>query len=193
LSASAFGLWILLDYKTSPGTAASPPYQFPKDCPLEKVPGRATLIMLAHPHCPCSRASIGELAWIMARAKEKVQAYVLVLKPAGFPQDWEKTDLWHNAASIPGVQVLCDQGGNEARRFRAATSGQTILYDAQGRLAFNGGITGSRGHSGSNVGRSAVLSFLIDGKAERKETQVFGCALFNDSESVERRLKPWKI
>jgi hypothetical protein len=134
--------------------------------------------MLAHPHCPCTRASIGELALLMAHSQGRVTAYVLFLKPAGFSDDWEKTDLWHSAASIPGVKVMIDDGGAEARRFHAATSGQTMLYDAEGRLLFSGGITGSRGHAGDNAGRSAIVSLLNTGAAERAETFVFGCRLF---------------
>ena len=50
--------------------------------------------MLTHPHCPCSRASIGELARLMAQAQGRVTAYVLFIKPAGSPEDWENSDLW---------------------------------------------------------------------------------------------------
>src|SRR5712691_5642885 len=61
----------------------------------------------------------------------------------------------------------------------APTSGQTVLYDSQGRLLFSGGITGSRGHSGDNAGRSSIVSLVNAGVADQKETIVFGCPLFN--------------
>lgn len=119
----------------------------------------------------------------MAQGQGRVTAYVLLLKPAGASDDWEKTDLGKSAASIPGVNVVVDDDGVEARRFCAITSGQTILYDTEGRLLFSGGITGSRGHSGDNAGRSAIVSLLNTGEAERAETFVFGCPLFGtDSE-----------
>ena len=38
------------------------------------------------------------------------------------------------------------------QRFGAETSGQTLLYDRDGRLLFSGGTTGSRGHDGDNAG-----------------------------------------
>jgi len=113
----------------------------------------------------------------MAQAQGRVTAYVLFLKPAGFSDDWEKTDLWQSAASIPGVKVVVDQDGVEADRFQAVTSGQTVLYDTEGRLLFSGGITGSRGHSGDNAGRSAIVSLLNTGEATAAETFVFGCPL----------------
>ena len=173
------GLALLWDYENAPGPTAAPPLQWPLDSGIHPATDRATLIMLAHPHCPCSRASIGELARLMAQAQGRVTAYVLLLKPAGFSDDWEKTDLWQSAASIPDVEVVVDDDGTEARRFHAVTSGQTVLYDAEGRLLFSGGITGSRGHSGDNAGRSAIVSLLNAGEAEAAETFVFGCPLFS--------------
>jgi hypothetical protein len=112
----------------------------------------------------------------MAQADGRVAAYVLFVKPEGSADDWEQTDLWQSAASIPGVHVLVDDGA-EALRFHAVTSGQTALYDVAGRLLFSGGITASRGHSGDNAGRSAIVSLLNSGEAEQTETAVFGCSL----------------
>jgi hypothetical protein len=116
--------------------------------------------MLAHPKCPCTRASIGELAAIMAHCQGRLNAYVLFMKPEGFTEDWEKTDLWQSASQIPDVQVISDPSGEEARRFSAVTSGQTLLYDLKGELLFSGGITPSRGHSGDNAGKSAIVSII---------------------------------
>jgi hypothetical protein len=172
------GLALLWDYENAPGLTAAPPSHWPPDSHIHLATDRATLIMLAHPHCPCSRASVGELAKLMAQTQGRVTAYVLFLKPADASDDWEKTDLWQSAASIPGVNVVADDDGVEARCFHAMTSGQTVLYDAAGRLLFSGGITGSRGHSGDNAGRSAIVSRLNTGVAERAETFVFGCPLF---------------
>jgi len=93
--------------------------------------------------------------------------------------DWMKTDLWGNASRIPGATVTRDDNGEEAKRFHAATSGQTILYDADGKLLFSGGITGGRGHSGENAGRSAIMALLADGRSHCRETFVYGCSLLN--------------
>lgn len=177
------GLSILLTYENSPGTAANPSHQFPADSQIQFDHNRAALVMFAHPHCPCTRASVGELALLMAQAQGRVTAYVLFLKPPSFAKDWEKTDLWQSAASIPDVHVLKDDSGLEAARFHAATSGQTLLYDAEGSLLFSGGITGARGHFGDNAGRSSIVTLLNEGEAAQTETAVFGCPLFNkDSE-----------
>jgi hypothetical protein len=115
----------------------------------------------------------------MAQCQGLVNANVLFIQPEGFNDEWAQTDLWQSAATIPGVTVRQDSGGIEARRFHAETSGQVLLYDAAGRLLFSGGITGSRGHSGDNAGRSTIVSLLIEGIAERNQTLVLGCSLFD--------------
>ena len=158
------GLRVIWGYENSPGVAATPANYWPVESRLERTPGRATLVMLAHPHCPCTRASMGELAQVMARLQGKVAAYVLFYTPRGSNRTggsglgWENTELRRTAGQIPGVTVLSDVDGAEARRFGAETSGHTLLFDSTGRLLFNGGITGSRGHSGDNVGESAIVS-----------------------------------
>lgn len=171
------GLGLLWQYENSPGPDEAAPYRWPGGSQIQLATDRATLVMLSHPHCPCTRASMGELARLMAQTQGRATAYVLFLKPAGSSEDWEKTDLWQSAASIPGVKVLVDNEGVEAGRFHAVTSGQTVLYDSEGRLLFSGGITGSRGHSGDNAGLSALVSLLNTGEAASAETSVFGCPL----------------
>lgn len=171
------GMSILWRYSYTPGQAATPPASWPANAPVNFRKDRATLAVFAHPHCPCSRASIGELAIIMARAQEKLDAYVFFYLPVSESSDWARTDLWRTAASIPGVRVIEDVDAAFAKRAGASTSGQTLLYDAGGRLVFNGGITHSRGHSGDNNGRLAISAFLQGEKLDQSITPVFGCSL----------------
>jgi len=80
--------------------------------------------------------------------------------------------------------VLTDEDGIEARSFGAVTSGQALLYSAQGRLLFSGGITESRGHSGDNAGRSAIESLVMNGSEGLRtpaSTPVYGCPLCRGS------------
>ena len=120
---------------------------------------------------------MSELALLMAACKGHLQAYVLFYAPKGAADSWTKTDLWANAARIPGVVVQADADGEEARRFHATTSGQTILYDEKGQLRFSGGITAGRGHSGDNAGRTAIVALVLTGKSEQQQTHVYGCSL----------------
>jgi hypothetical protein len=172
------GVAFLWNYEGKPGVAAAAPEVWPADSRIRRASDRATLVMLAHPHCPCTRASVGELSRLMTQAQGRVKAYVLFVKPANLSDGWEQTDLLTSAAAIPGVTVVRDDEGVEASRFRAATSGQTVLYDSDGKLLFSGGITSARGHEGDNAGRTAIVSLLTSGTAEQDETPVFGCPLF---------------
>ena len=167
-------------YSTShtPGAAASAPAQWPTGSGLSRAADGPTLIFFAHPQCSCTHASLGEFAEILARATTPPKAYVVFLKPVGFGVDWEKTDLWRTATSIPGVSVIRDDAGLEATRFGVITSGQTVLYDDSGALLFSGGITGARAHAGDNAGRASLVSLLNQGRTDLSATSVFGCRLF---------------
>lgn len=173
------GLWLLWGYENTPGMAAEAPRQWPAVSRIQPAQDHATLVMLAHPHCPCTRASIGKLASIMAHSQGRLSAYVLFTRPEAVSDDWEETDLLQSASNIPGVRVILDGDGKEARLFHAATSGHTLLYDLQGRLIFSGGITGSRGHFGDNAGQASIVSFVNAEVPNRSETSVFGCPLFD--------------
>jgi hypothetical protein len=182
LSMIAVGVGALWSYESTPGAGASAPGVWPFASRIKPDSRRATLVMLAHPHCPCTRASIGELSRLMTQAKGRVTAYVLFVKPAGFSDEWVQTDLWESAAAIPGVTPVMDDGGAEASLFHAETSGQTVLYDAAGNLLFRGGVTSARGHAGDNAGRTAIVSLLTSDEAEGRDTPVFGCPLFARNE-----------
>jgi hypothetical protein len=181
LALVAGGLAYLAQYANEPGPTSPVPDQWPVGSSIQPTSGQATLVMLAHPQCPCTRASIGELAAIMAHCQGRLNAYVLFLKPENSAENWEKTDLWSSAARIPGVTVVSDPNGEQARLFKAATSGQTVLYGLSGQLLFRGGITASRGHSGDNAGRSAIVSIINSELPDVTETNVFGCPLFNSN------------
>jgi hypothetical protein len=174
----AVGVGALWSYESTPGSGAAAPGLWPAASRIKPDTHRATLVMLAHPHCPCTRASIGELARLMTQAQGRVTAYVLFVKPQGFSDEWVQSDLWESVAAIPGVTPVLDDGGTEADLFHAETSGQTVLYDAAGNLLFRGGITSARGHAGDNAGRTAIVSLLTSEEPEERDTPVFGCPLF---------------
>ncbi|MDB6005038.1 MAG: hypothetical protein JWR15_2025 [Prosthecobacter sp.] len=173
------GLFFLLRYAESPGTAGVPPAKWPDASAVSHDLAHPTLVLFLHPQCPCSRATIGELELLMTQCQGKVTAHVWFLKPAEMTESWVKTDLWRSAEAIPGVIVHVDNGGTEARCFSAETSGQTLLYDRQGSLMFQGGITLSRGHAGDNPGRTAVTAMLTHQLSGPAKTPVFGCGLWD--------------
>lgn len=177
----AGGLIALWNYSTAPGAAGNPSINWPTASHIPHSPDAMNLVMVVHPQCPCSRASIGELAVLMAHARERVQTWVIFVRPPGFDGYWAETDLWRGAKAIPGVTTVLDDG-REAHQFGAETSGETLLYDGKGHLLFAGGVTGARGHFGDNAGLQAVLDRVEDPQAHRvASAAVYGCPLFAPS------------
>jgi hypothetical protein len=177
------GLTVVWSYENGPGAAAQTGPGWPAASALMPATDRPTLVLLAHPQCSCTRATLGELAEALARTQSRPQTYVVFLKPSSMPDGWEQTDLWKTAAALPDTIVVRDEDGREAERFGAATSGQTMLYDAQGALLFSGGITGARGHAGDNAGRSSLVALLNRRPNTHASTNVFGCSLFASAKS----------
>lgn len=179
-AAVAGGFSVLWRYELTRSPAGAAPVEWPADSEIAFQPGRANLVMAAHPHCPCTRASVGELARLMAQADGRLVAHVLLVRPDGESENWVATDLAASAAAIPGVEVRRDDGGVEAARFGALTSGHVVVYDGSGRRQFAGGITGARGHEGDNAGSGAVLAVVERGDTEQPQTPVYGCPLLDD-------------
>jgi hypothetical protein len=176
----AFGLHALMIYKGKPGAAGPTPQSWPGNELISPPSEKPLLVMFAHPRCPCTKASLGELERLATQAKDKFETVVLFYEPEGESDAWTKTASIDLARSIPNVRVILDKNGEVARRFGAETSGQTVLYDHNGKLLFSGGITGSRGHLGENNGFDSVLKLLKNEPTllTKKTTQVFGCGLF---------------
>lgn len=186
-SAMALGTGLLWRYKTTPGAAhrMRPDERFPVGSSVPRVPGKATLVMTAHPQCVCTRASLTELAKLMERVRDRLTAHVLFVRSQD--TNWNDSPAWTEAARIPGVTVSWDDDGRESALFDAKTSGQTLLYDAAGRLLFGGGITFARGHEGDNAGSRIILALLAKSTAGSNESPVYGCALAStDTENAAK-------
>jgi hypothetical protein len=178
IAAVAFGLTMTWTYETAAGANALAPSAWPAATDIPAPGARAALVVLVHPQCSCSRATISELARVMAVVDGRVDAYVLVLSPRGVAPEWVESELWNTAAAIPGVRVRRDADGRDAAHFGAVTSGQALLYGRHGQLLYNGGMTASRGHEGDNAGSDSLAALILDQPVQRSTAPVFGCALF---------------
>lgn len=170
----AAGFSFLWAYKSRPGLEASAPARWPEGA-ADREPGRPALVMLVHPRCACTDAALDELAWILARAP-RAAATLLLVRPPGVPEGWERSDTWRKAKAVRGARALLDESGAVAARFGARVSGQMVVYDGDGRLSFSGGITLARGHRGGNDGRDAALAALR-GEDGAASFPVYGCPL----------------
>ena len=179
------GMKVLLDFQVKPGASARAPATWPALSLVPRGNAEPTLVLIAHPRCPCTRATFGELARLVARARRPVAVRVVFAIPSGHDSSWIEAALWQGATAIPGVRIFLDQDGIEARRFGTSTSGQVLLYDDRGDLRFAGGITPGRGHAGDNAGSDAVLAMVNTRAGPASTTPVFGCALATPPSGTE--------
>jgi hypothetical protein len=174
LGAAGLGLGALWHYETRPGQLGAPEASAPAS-PVELDELSYNLILFAHPHCPCSRASFAELASLVAATEHRLSVRVLFFWPHDADESWERSFVWRQAEAL-GARVEADVDGRQAKRFGALTSGTVMLFAPSGKLLYRGGITGARGHVGDNAGRRAVLAALSTRRPVPSES-VFGCSL----------------
>jgi len=177
IGAMFVGFSILAKEEFTPCETLKQTSAFPLASGIQLDPTRPSLLLFAHPHCPCTKASFAELDRLLASIQNKVFVVIIFTIPNGAPLGWEEGDLLQTAKRMPGVNIFRDAGGKEAVRFGARGSGQVFLYATSGKLLFSGGITGSRGHEGDNLGRSSVTSLVLNGHPPVTSTPVFGCSL----------------
>jgi hypothetical protein len=173
----AWGFALLLNYATTPGLPGPAVATWPKDSGLAFDSTRPNLVLLVHPQCPCTSATIDEFERLVARFQGQAAATVAVYRPANTPLHWAMTEHWRRASAVPGVAVHFDEDGVAANRFGVNTSGHLVLYHRDGRRLFSGGITNARGHAGGSFGTEAVRALLTTGVAETTETPVYGCPI----------------
>lgn len=188
--AIGIGSYSMMAYEFRPGAPASELPAWPGDSCLLLDTSRWNLVLTAHPHCSCTKASLSELAQIVHKHGSHLSIHVLFVKPAGTPENWEKSSTWQEAEALAQseagplfetrVHVVSDRAGQEAERFGAATSGQVLLFDSQGRLRFSGGLTLARGIAGNGPARRQILA-VLDGEISQPlaSTPVFGCPVFD--------------
>lgn len=172
----ATGGWFIWQYTHSAGPAAKTGLRWPAESKLIRSITSPTLLMFVHPKCPCTNASLVELARIYARCVKKPKVIVAFYSPKDLGRGWAVNGKWNLAARIPHANLVLDTDGVEMHRHGARTSGQSFVYSADGTLVFQGGITGSRGHEGDNTGMSRAIS-AIEGSGRSGNSTVFGCLL----------------
>jgi len=176
------GWYAISSYGATPGDAGGAPEVWPSQSSLTRDV-RPTLLVFVHPKCPCSSASLSELERLMATCSNEIDAHVVFIAPGGTDINWRNSTLYKSAIRIPGVTVESDLDRQEASLFGARTSGYCLLYGADGKLQFQGGLTATRGHEGANDGAHAIQSALSGSNNSLRATPVFGCPLFESDAS----------
>jgi hypothetical protein len=171
------GLAVLTVYSLTPGETHPPVAWAEAGLPGEIPAGKHLLVMALHPHCPCTRASLGELARVLRFVPTGLVCRVLVYQPANGDPGWQATDIVRSAAALPHTELITDLDGQEAAQLGMVTSGAVVLYDPYGRVQFSGGITAARNHHGDNQGADAVRAIVARQRPTLRQTSVYGCPI----------------
>jgi hypothetical protein len=171
------GFALFLNYQSASGRTGPAPADWPIAAHITPDAKRATLLMFVHPQCPCTRASMEELNRLLARHRGQVAVQVMFVQPGELTPKQMQGVLWQSATAMPDVTARIDTNGIQATLFGAETSGYVLLYDAQQRLLFRGGITSGRGHEGDNAGEDTIDALLNGQTAQNRQTPVYGCSL----------------
>ena len=176
-AAAACGFGLLARYDSRPGAAAPPVEKWPQATSIGETRGPRVLMFL-HPKCPCSQASLEQLAQLLSRCGGQISTTIVAIGPARNPESWRSAAEARVAGSLTGVAVQMDPGGVEARRFGATTSGHVVIFDSEGRRLFSGGITGGRAMVGDNAGFDQALKALRRSRtASPAASPVYGCPI----------------
>lgn len=130
------------------------------------TPGDDATLSMDHvdlAECPCTKASVDELANVLREVPEdqRPALQVLIRQP---PQA-----LKNRSVAIPWIETalnplhpnwISDPNGEIAESFGMLTSGHVIVLQPDGSLLFSGGVTQSRGHRGDNSHAQSLSQVL---------------------------------
>lgn len=173
----ALGMGTLWAYASEPGDVGTPTdvWRLDERIPLDDE--RPTLVLFAHPRCPCTLASMTAIERLAGRYPDRFAFVAVFFEPDGASSLWRATPLWGRARAIPGGRTVADVGGLLASRAGAQTSGVVGLYEPDGDLLFWGGVTSARGHEGDSLGCDALGAALKGETEHDTRAPVYGCSI----------------
>src|SRR5688572_12759701 len=93
-AAVVVGLGAMWSYENRPGVSATAPERRVGPTADSNSSIAPLLVVLAHPRCPCTGATIDELAELMSRASGNLHARVYFYQPKEADVSWPRTPLW---------------------------------------------------------------------------------------------------
>lgn len=161
-----FGWHAAMVYDTTPGKQAA-------RAPLGQAAQKSAFrcVVVAHALCPCTRAT---LRGIKAAIETYPNDFECEIVFAGMsPDGSENLDI---AESIPGAKVTRMSASDAAKKFDAHTSGQTYIFDRNGKEIYSGGVTSQRGLDDPRYALE-IFKEIYEGGLKVKPLSVYGCAL----------------
>ncbi len=180
----------LLDHMAKPGANAVLNLEtWPSISPISPAEDGQTLLLFAHPQCPCTLATLAELERLLVYPIP-TQFHAILVLPV--PEDHahnQATATNHSAvlnyaSQIPGLTVTIDNEAEITRAFGIRTSGHCLLYGKDKTLLYSGGLTPLRGHEGPCEGNIALSQCLIGKIPASRYAPVFGCALYQGKQVI---------
>ncbi len=165
---------VQLRYDSLPGIAAVPKTAWPAASKIKYSTITNTLVMVLHPRCPCSRASVQQVASMM-NTTNPPKCIFLFYTPSIFAKGWEKTDIWNQASEIPDSVLISDIDGRETKTSEHPHPDRPTFFDRQGFLRYSGGLTEGRGHQGECRNLEAAIKALNDSHKPTTFGAVYGC------------------
>lgn len=180
------GISVLTAHSATPGGTQTAPAEWPKEVAITVAEGESTFVVFIHPQCPCTVATLSELARLDAEENIQLRPIFVLVCPERLQSEWANSSLARRCQSIPDGRLIVDNDGKLAERFKATTSGYCLLYSPGGRLLFQGGITTARGHEGESLGRVALKQLMSGQPTLIDRTPVFGCELIQPNQVVAK-------
>ena len=174
----------LLNYANTSASGTVAVNEWPENSAITHTVGSPHVLFFAHPQCPCTRASVRELARALPRVAGPFQ---LTLVVSDLGADTEPLGILSSEVrTIRSMRHFFDGAAVETARFGVESSGHVLVFAEDGRLVFSGGITASRGHEGGSRAQDDFLRQLRAGDSlPLCEHPVFGCALVQPGEVGE--------
>lgn len=172
------------------GKAGPSPESWPSQSRIPFSVGRPMFVLFVHPLCACSVATFGELERLMVNFRGRIDVRIVFSGPLTDEATLAQSSVWQKSRQLKGADVFVDRDEREAKLFGAMTSGQTYLFDSNGKRVFAGGITPSRGHQGDSEGRLAILHWLETNHILLATSKSYGCSLSKTSREPTSEAEP---
>lgn len=101
------GFDVLNTYDSTPGAQQKAPLRWPTTTNLKLSKNKLTLLMMLHPNCACSKASVTELTRVLTKSHNLVETRVLFSVPEN--KKWGDKTLWNQVKNLPGVELIIDE------------------------------------------------------------------------------------
>lgn len=182
------GTWSLANYSTQPGAQGRCATDLHSvdltDIPeldSQDLAGQTSLFIFYHPHCPCTMST----ARMFSRIENSIATNPKVVAVAYCPKDESTTWIDSRITEVfrkLSATVIADRGAVVAQKFGVETSGHVLVYQASGRLVFDGGITPGRGHEGDCPASRNLIQKVSAHSGQLDQWPVYGCPIVDSTE-----------